>query len=56
LLEGFARAAEAEEALGIEVWEYEYEDVEGEVGDGVDGVGHFGVARRLDTFFGGSNV
>jgi hypothetical protein len=44
LLEGFARAAEGEEALSIEVWEYEYEDVEGQVGDGADGIGHFGVA------------
>jgi hypothetical protein len=44
LLEGFARAAESEEALGIEVWEYEDENVEGEVGDGADVIGHVGTA------------
>jgi hypothetical protein len=39
-LEGFARAAEGEEALGVKIREHEHEDVEGEVGDGADLVGH----------------
>jgi hypothetical protein len=52
LLEGFARAAESEEALGIEVWEYEDENVEGEVGDGADVIGHVGAAIASRTFYG----